>query len=64
MNFSKSKWCYYRKLTSWKGIYSVMSLGLVEMETVLDDKDKKEEENSPSPEQILTNQEKEVRDES
>lgn len=43
-------------------IIKYIALGLGVVETVLDDKDKKGEEQSP-PEQILRNKEKEVRDE-
>ena len=44
-------------------IIKYIALGLGMVETVLDDKDKKGEEESPPPEQILQNQEKEVQDE-
>lgn len=44
-------------------IIKYIALGLGVVETVLDDKDKKGEEESPPPEQILQNQEKEVQDE-
>lgn len=44
-------------------IIKYIALGLGVMETVLDDKETKREEESPPPEQILQNQEKEVQDE-
>ncbi|MCW2259458.1 MULTISPECIES: hypothetical protein [Sphingobacterium] len=44
-------------------IIKYIALGLGVVETVLDDKDKKGEEESPPPEQILRNKEREVRDE-
>lgn len=44
-------------------IIKYIALGLGVVETVLDDKEKKGEEESPPPKQILPNQEKEVRDE-
>ncbi|UZJ64040.1 hypothetical protein OKW96_16750 [Sphingobacterium sp. KU25419] len=45
-------------------IIKYIALGLGVMETVLDDEDKKGEEQSPPPEQILRNKGKEVSDES
>lgn len=45
-------------------IIKYIALGLGVVETVLDDKVKKGEEELPPSEQILPNQEKEVRDES
>ena len=45
-------------------IIKYIALGFGVVETVLDDKDKKGEEELPLPEQILDNQEKEVRNES
>ncbi|MNX97937.1 hypothetical protein D3C86_1303210 [compost metagenome] len=45
-------------------IIKYIALGLGVMETVLDEPDKKREEQSPPPEQILRNKEKEVSDES
>ncbi|MBB2951130.1 hypothetical protein [Sphingobacterium sp. JUb56] len=44
-------------------IIKYIALGLGVVETVLDDKDEKGEEELPPPEKILPNQEKEVRDE-
>ncbi|QQD14252.1 hypothetical protein [Sphingobacterium sp. UDSM-2020] len=44
-------------------IIKYIALGLGVVETVLDDKDEKGEEESPPPKQILPGQEKEVRDE-
>ncbi|MEN5379070.1 hypothetical protein [Sphingobacterium kitahiroshimense] len=44
-------------------IIKYIALGLGIVETVLDDKDKKGKDESPPPEQIVPNQEKEVGDE-
>ncbi|MGJ1324881.1 hypothetical protein ACR780_19560 [Sphingobacterium faecium] len=44
-------------------IIKYIALGLGVVETVLEDKDKKGEEQSPPSEQILRNKEREVRDE-
>ncbi|MEN5435265.1 hypothetical protein ABE545_16645 [Sphingobacterium faecium] len=44
-------------------IIKYIALGLGVVETVLDDKDEKGEEELPPPKQILPNPEKEVRDE-
>lgn len=44
-------------------IIRYIALGLGVVETVLDDKDKKAEDESPPPEQIVSHKEKEVPDE-